>query len=206
MTAQTSSSNAPLTDSATMSIRHFSSPAFANGHISFALARKDDVNPNQYMLVLARGYGMAETRRGATLNATTSSGVGDAPSLSSSGHPLIWFDADWEHEAGDPDFPEGGLLNALLAAEPPVVRTTGRTRPMMSKRSEERVAQEVEILLGEDELAHVCCYCGEPELLDVDRWKLSNDDVTRPMYCCSECSKQNAFRKKLTWALRRLRD
>lgn len=172
--------------SATMPICDFSSPAFANGHIYFALARKDDTNRNQYMLALARGYGMAATRKGATLNSSTSSA--DAPALSSSGHPLIWFDADWELDPNESTFPEGGLLDALLAAEPPVIRATGRTRTQHTKRGGEREIPQVEILLGEDELAHVCSYCGDVELPEGDRWQRRNDDASNPAYCCTKVS------------------
>ncbi|KAH9836069.1 uncharacterized protein C8Q71DRAFT_868116 [Rhodofomes roseus] len=175
-----------------MPIRDFSTPAFASGGVRLALARRDDVNRNQYMLVLATGYGMAETRKGATLNCTTSSSAANAPALSPAGHPLIWFDANWDREPGDSTFPEGGLLNSLLAAEPPVVRLTGRGRTAADKlKGGERVAQEVEILLDEDELAHVCCYCGEPELVDGERWKLCNDTASQPAYCCPTDNRQS---------------
>ena len=171
-----------------MPIRDFSSPAFANGHIYFAIARKDDANRNQYMLVLARGHGMAVTRKGATLNSSTSSAAAEAPTLSSSGHPLIWFDADWERDPSAPLFPEGGLLNALLAAEPPVIRTTGRSRTQRTKKGEGHEAPEVEILLGEDELAHICCYCGDVELLEGDRWQRCNNSTSAPAYGCTKVS------------------
>ncbi|EPS94138.1 hypothetical protein FOMPIDRAFT_157994 [Fomitopsis schrenkii] len=184
-----------------MPIRDFSSPAFANGYILFALARKDDTNRNQYMLVLARGYGMAATRKGATLNSSTPSA--DAPALSSAGHPLIWFDADWERDPSDATLPEGGLLNALLAAEPPVIRTTGRTRTQSTNKRGEREVQEIEILLGEDELAHICYYCGDVELLEGDRWQRRNDNAANPAYCCTTCSGQSALRRTWNTALRR---
>lgn len=180
-----------------MPIREFSSPAFANGRIYFTLARKDDTNRNQYMLVLARGYGMAATRKGATLNSSTPSS--DAHVLSPTGNPLIWFDADWERDPSDATFPEGGLLNALLAAEPAVIQTTGRTRGQSTKKGGEREVPEVEILLGEDELAHICYYCGDVELPQADRWQRRDDDANTPIYCCPTVSLcLSTFSERLT--------
>lgn len=123
----------------------------------FSFARKDAINRNQYMLVLALPYGMAYDRRVATLNRSTTEV--DVPTLSPSNHPIILFDC-----AFNPNKDPRGFLGALLQAEPPVVRLTGNSRKMQTKLGAAKLVPKVEILMNEDDLAHMCCYCGYIEL------------------------------------------
>jgi hypothetical protein len=48
--------------------------------------------------------------------------------------------------------PPRGMLSAMLATEPPVIKKPGRTQPMRGRDGEEREpgALEVELLLSED--------------------------------------------------------
>ncbi|KAH9910630.1 uncharacterized protein B0H18DRAFT_443126 [Fomitopsis serialis] len=167
-----------------MPILSFVTPAYAKGGLCFALARKDSLNRNQYMLVFARPYGMAYDRRGPTLNCAASSNEADAPGLSSSGHPMICFDCDIDLNPLRPE--PKGMLNALLQAEPPVIRPTGRTRKMVDKSGGVELVHEVEILVDEDGLSHRC-----------------NKDSTRPQYLCPTCEEQSRLTRAFRWVLRR---
>ncbi|KAH9914028.1 uncharacterized protein B0H18DRAFT_151886 [Fomitopsis serialis] len=96
-----------------------------------------------------------------------------------------------------------GMLNALLQAEPPVIRPTGRTRKMVDKSGGVELAHEVEILVDEDGLSHVCCYCGQPEFIEPCRFKRCNKDSTRPQYLCPTCEEQSRLTRAFRWVLRR---
>ncbi|KAH9914006.1 uncharacterized protein B0H18DRAFT_1125869 [Fomitopsis serialis] len=185
-----------------MPILHFRMPAYARGLLVFALARKDSLNRNQYMLVLAEPYGMADDRRVATLNCSTSANEADAPASSPSEHPVIWFDCDVDRDPLVTE-PKGGVYNAMLQADPPVIRPTGRTRKMVAEPGGVQVAHEVEILPGEDELSHMCCYCGQSELLGPTRFKRCDRDTARPQYWCSTCEHQSTLTRLFSWAVRR---
>ncbi|KZT68260.1 hypothetical protein DAEQUDRAFT_336989 [Daedalea quercina L-15889] len=179
-------------------LRAFTTPAY--GVLRFALARKDSTNRNQYMLVFAEPYGMACDRRVATLNEFTSAREADAPTLSASGHPLIWFDCTMDLNPKNQD----GILHALLQVEPPVIRLTGRTRKVPTESGDVQLVREVEILLGEDDLAHVCYYCGNPEFFEpYHRYKRCNSNPAPPRYICPPCEDQFKVTRNLRWALRR---
>ncbi|KAH9832339.1 uncharacterized protein C8Q71DRAFT_714513 [Rhodofomes roseus] len=170
-------------------LREFQVPALANLH--FAIARKDHINRSQYMLVCARPYGMAYDQRIVTLNESTS--ADEAPILCGpSGHPLIWFDCP--DDLGTSQRVPGGLLYALLEARPTVLRLTGRTRKVFTDAGGLHPVREVEILLREEELARMCCYCGQPEYINgcdpvpypsSNRFTRCGNDPTKPQYLCS---------------------
>jgi hypothetical protein len=136
----------------------FYAPLYGTSSLEYAIARK---NPNTYVLVFARAYGMASSRYVAILNASTP----DTPALplSTSGKPLIWIDADIDRDSRNLG-PGGGVITSLLAAETPVVRLTGRTRGMHMPEGGLRNVPEVELLLNADELAQICRDCGAIEL------------------------------------------
>lgn len=132
----------------------FTSPALSNGGLEFSLARK---HPNKYLAVYARAYGMAATREWSILNFTT---PGSERLFSSpQNRPCIWLDTELDRDERNLG-PAGGMLAAMLAAEPPVVKATGRTKMIHAALGGEREAHEIEILVQEDDLARFCYYCG----------------------------------------------
>jgi hypothetical protein len=150
----------------------------------------------KYQLVYAPAYGMASSREVAILNHTTPEDA--ALSLSANGRPLFWLDSDWDRENEPSISAPRGMHSLVLAAMPPVIVKTGRTRPMRERNGEEREAVEVELLLSEDQLSHQCWSCGHYET-DVDimwarmpRW-FGEDDES--LYCCARVSatELNAF-------------
>jgi hypothetical protein len=163
----------------------FTSPDLAQGGLSYAIARK---SPNTYLLVFARAYGMAASRIVAVLNASTPRS-NRAPTLpvSSSGKPLLWLDADLDRQNLGL---EGGMLKALLAAEPSVIVATGRTRGMYMAEGGLWETSEVEILLSEDELARVCWYCEaietETDVKEGDRFVPCGGEGYETTYMCSQ--------------------
>ena len=78
---------------------------------------------------------------------------------SGSKHPLLWISPPSR------GFPNDDLLRILLAAESPVIRTTGRTKEIIlsagdiEAQNQIHVQPEVEILLDEEDLARVCYFC-----------------------------------------------
>lgn len=132
----------------------FTSPALSNGGLEFSLARK---HPNKYLAVYARAYGMAATREWSILNFTTPGS--ERLSSSPQNRPCIWLDTELDRDERNLG-PAGGMLAAMLAAEPPVVKATGRTKTIHAALGGEREAHEVEILVQEDDLARFCYYCG----------------------------------------------
>lgn len=42
----------------------------------------------------------------------------------------------------------------------------------------------MEILMGEDDLARVCCYCGNAEFVEPMRYTKCNGDPAQPQYMC----------------------
>ncbi|KZT68251.1 hypothetical protein DAEQUDRAFT_812220 [Daedalea quercina L-15889] len=187
------------------SVTTFTTPGFSNGGgLPMAIARNGDINPNQYIVISPYSFDMGSGRRLSTLNCSTT--LKDTPRLSSSGKPLIWFDADidnnprWNHMA------EGGMLNALLDADPPVVRPTGEIRAICLEGGGKRLESQVEILFEEGELARICCHCGEIELLEICRFERCGGDARRPLYMCFNCAKMSAFRRNVAWAMRQIFD
>lgn len=152
----------------------FTSDNVAKGGFELAIARR---SPGTYLLILARAYGMAETRVYAVLNSSTPSST--VPASSPTGHPLIWLDTDLDRDPRHLGPPEG-VLAALMAADSQVVRPTGRVQRMHGKEGGERDAHEVELMLEEDQLARCCWYCNILET-DVDA-----RDNTRLQRCSGE--------------------
>lgn len=154
----------------------------------WAIARKND---SQYWFVLATPPGLIYDRKVAHLNYSTPSEP-HPPPLSLKGRPYFWFDSSWDRgvTAGPP------LLSTLLSAEPrPPLRLTGSTQKMSIEGTlgGDREAVEVELLLSEDELCHVCYYCGKFE----DMWEARDHYYTRnggkgymSTYSCGSVSKQ----------------
>ena len=103
----------------------FYSSNLMNDVSQFGIARK---TPNVFLLILARGYGMAETRIWAILNVST--GSVSPLALSEKGRPLIWLDSSLDrHDPINVIAPEETLVaSGLLAAESPIIRPTGRTQ------------------------------------------------------------------------------
>ncbi|EPS94156.1 hypothetical protein FOMPIDRAFT_1134853 [Fomitopsis schrenkii] len=167
-----------------MPILDFTTPVYCKDSFEYAIARKAEPNPNQYMLIFSRAYGMAATRNLATLNYSTTARAIEAPKLSPAGRPLIWIDSDIDRIPGSLGPASGDMLSALLQASRPLIRPTGRTRMMIAQPGGARIAHEVEILLEEDELAHMCGYCGCPELAEPDRFKRYGGSDARPEYIC----------------------
>jgi hypothetical protein len=161
----------------------FRCPILGSDAFEFAIARQ---SPSTYLVVFARAYGMAAGRQVATLNVSTPQSSNSAR-FSSSGKPLIWIDSDLDRHSPSLG-PEGGVLKALLAAEPPVVRATGRVRGMHMPEGGLRDAAEVEVLLAGDDMARVCWYCSDVELesdvQDGRRFPVSGGEGYEATYMC----------------------
>jgi hypothetical protein len=163
----------------------FSSPNLFRGRLDFALSRN---SYNQYALVYTRAYGMAERMEAAFLNFTTP--LSERLELSAENRPLIWLDSDIDRtDYGPPD----GMLVALLAANPTVIKATGRTKMMHDSKGVEREASEVEILLNEEDLSHICYYCGEMEFDSGPRLRMErcSGQGYHSLYWCGPVSLQN---------------
>ena len=169
---------------ATMPVLVFTTPAYCQGGLEFAIARKAPPNPHQYMIVFSRAYGMAASSKVATLNCSTTARAIDEPKLSSEGRPLLWLDSDMDHSSWSISPPGIDTLSALLHATPPVIRATGRTRMMIAQPGGAKDAREVELLLEEDELSRMCRYCGCTELAEAHRFRRCGGDDVRPEYVC----------------------
>ncbi|KAK7055218.1 hypothetical protein R3P38DRAFT_3385341 [Favolaschia claudopus] len=165
----------------------FSSPGILKGAFDAALARDGP----KWLLVTPKGNGFLETRHLAHLNHSTTptSSNSSSNSTSAEGRPCFWFDSDWDRKP----HPWSDLLAALLSIEPkPPLRRTGRTQNMSMPAEEggEREAVEVEVLLDEEELCHVCFYCGD---LDTNRVgeapfaKVAGKGYAST-YACSDCA------------------
>lgn len=153
----------------------FDAPALVPG-VDFGIARSPR---GRYAVVFAKGNGMLESRRFSALHAE------DAAELSADGRPLIWFDAAIDRDPRNLG-PPGGTLAALLAATPPVIRLTGRTRGE---------TREVEILLAEDELARVCGSCWAVEAKSEERrWQRHQGAGCESLYWCELCANSNLRR------------
>jgi hypothetical protein len=151
----------------------------------YALSREK----NKYQLVYATANGMASSREVAILNHTTPEDA--ALTLSANGHPLLWFDSNWDRNNAPNMVAPRGMLSAVLAAEPPVIRKTGRTQPMHGRDGEEREAVEVELLLSEDQLSYRCWSCGHYETeTDVQSGRMTrwHGEGYESLYCCEQVS------------------
>ncbi|EIN08879.1 hypothetical protein PUNSTDRAFT_143573, partial [Punctularia strigosozonata HHB-11173 SS5] len=117
----------------------------------FALARKSHIDPFQYVLVSTWGPSAFEVCYVTTLNSTSPA------ELSPHGKPLLWVVPDIEMT---PSRVPGGTLDALLAInyKRPPLRLTGGMR--LDARAPGGRALQAEVLLEEDALLRVCCYCG----------------------------------------------
>ncbi|KDR73037.1 hypothetical protein GALMADRAFT_228722 [Galerina marginata CBS 339.88] len=171
----------------------FTSPQLSSGSLQYALARKPN---NQLVLIFARAYGMLETRESAILNFTTPHS--QKPQLSAENRLLIWLDSDVDRDDREFVKPPGGMLAALLAADPPIISTTGRTKMMSSAEGREREAVEVELMMSVDDLARICYYCHAIET-DVDareaRFQVCGGDGFETQYCCNSCSTSSGIRR-----------
>jgi hypothetical protein len=166
----------------------FTSPNIVGGRLGHALARKPY---NQYTLIFTAGYGMAASRESAILNSTTP--YSEKLETSAENRPLIWLDADVDRDERNLG-PPGGMLKALLAAEPPVIRPTGRTKVIYASEGGEREVSEVEVLLSEEDLARVCFYCGAMETLSDDRFESCGGQAHESLYWCAPVSMINNSR------------
>ena len=83
-------------------------------------------------------------------------------------HPFLWFSLPPQAVS---EFGNDKLLHILLAAEPPVIQTTGRTKESslsagdLEAQNQVQVLPEVEILLDEEDLARVCYFCFGTEIV-----------------------------------------
>ncbi|KAJ6493807.1 hypothetical protein DFH09DRAFT_946932 [Mycena vulgaris] len=121
---------------------------------------------NHYYLAFSRGYyGHCPTRFEGDFNRTT---AGEEPHCLPNGNPYIWLEppVTWGSESGREALER--LISQLLEAQPrPPIRLTGRRRSI--PRTDDGVqrlggeAVEIVIMLSEDELAHCCYYCAQPE-------------------------------------------
>ena len=178
----------------------FESPGIFKGSRDFALARSGNTNPNHYLVVHSMGSGFfysREERRYSILNLSTGRGAAEVPRLSENGRPLIWFDAEIDRP-GSVYGPNHDMLSVLQAASIPLLRVTGRTRTK-SENGVEREEKEVEILLGEDELARICCYCGIIEYkTDTERFEKCSGEGYQSLYWCEQCAKDSPRRWRLS--------
>jgi hypothetical protein len=126
--------------------------------LEFILTRTAD---NTYALSFGRAYGMAASRRWAGLNSTTS--PSEPLILSTDKRPCIWVDSSLDRDPRNLG-PKGGVIATLLSCTPPVFRLTGEKKNMYAKEGGWREAQQVEILLKEEHIAHSCHCCGNSEL------------------------------------------
>ncbi|EIN08901.1 hypothetical protein PUNSTDRAFT_143588 [Punctularia strigosozonata HHB-11173 SS5] len=162
----------------------------------FALARRADVNPAQYALVTTTGPDLPAVRYIATLNDSSSVG---AASYSEEDRPLLWIEPDVE--ATRSQVP-GSTLDVLLNEENPPFRLTGRTR----RNGRDDVIREVELILNEDMLLRVCCYCGS---LENGYWPLSDrmekyrGDGYLSRYWCYECARKTVVGRALATLARK---
>lgn len=142
----------------------FRSPLFS--HLECALAR-NPYQANQYLFVLARRYGMAVGTKICVINDSTRPWRKLQYSPGSK-HPFLWFSLPTAASALRND---NLLLHVLLAAEPPGIQTTGRTKEFslsagdLEAQNQVQVLPEVEILLDEEDLARVCYFCFGTEIL-----------------------------------------
>ncbi|KAF8903923.1 hypothetical protein CPB84DRAFT_1773713 [Gymnopilus junonius] len=157
----------------------FTSPKILGGHFEYSIARKPN---NQYLLIFGRAYGMVDTREVAILNYTTQRS--EKIQLSADNHPLIWLDSDVDRDERDFVRTPGGMLAALEAAEPPIIRPTGRVRKMRAEKGGEREAAEVEILLSEEDLGRICYYCRMMETVSDDRLERCGGEGHESVYRC----------------------
>jgi hypothetical protein len=147
----------------------FRSPHFA--HLECALAR-NPYQANQYICVFALRYGMALGREICVINDSTRPWQKLQYSPGSK-HPFLWFSPP---TAASKFRNDNLLLHGLLAAEPPVIQTTGRTKESslsagdLGAQNQVQVLPEVEILLDEEDLARVCYFCFGTEIVyDTER-------------------------------------
>jgi hypothetical protein len=150
--------------------------------ITFILTRSET---NKYKLLFGRAYGMAETREWAVLNSSTPGA--DPLVLSTENRPCIWIDSDFDRDARNIG-PRGGTVAVLMTCDPPVFKVTGRTKQMYATEGGWREAQEVEILLKEEELAHSCYYCGRTEYPIEDHYEKCAGENYSSFYWCPEVS------------------
>jgi len=133
------------------------------------------------------------------LNCTTP--PSDKLGLSAEKRPFIWLDSDIDRDERNLG-PPGGMLSALLAADPPVIKATGRMEMMHSSEGGLREASEVEILLSEEDLGRVCFYCGTIEVVWDDRFKQCGGQGYDSLYWCDQCSKKSTISRVASSALK----
>ncbi|KAJ7135494.1 hypothetical protein C8R43DRAFT_1021272 [Mycena crocata] len=167
----------------------FSSPRILKGAFDATLAH----DGSKWLLVTPKGNGFLETRQLAHLNHSTA--PSDAITSSDAGRPCFWFDSDWDRRPQ----PWSDLLSALLTIEPkPPIQRTGRTQKMSAEMGGEREAVEVEMMLAEEELCKVCCYCGSFEIdrLGEEKYsKVAGSEFTST-YSCHACNALSSKEKK----------
>jgi hypothetical protein len=159
--SNTASSDMPVKPAANSSprIAVFRMPSAASFGIELALHRRR----NRWYVVLPRAYGMAESRWWADLNHPRPT---DPPSTGPpTSHPHLhhrfWFNSNHV------------TLDDILKAEPPVLKVTGisRMEKAATVGSDTDVtveANQVEVLISEDELCRRCAFCG--------LWEVSNSN------------------------------
>jgi hypothetical protein len=171
----------------------FQSPLFA--HLECALAR-NPYQANQYLFILARRYGMAEGTEICVINDSTRPWQKLQYSQGSK-HPFLWFSLPPPAASA---FRHDKLLHILLAAEPPVIQTTGRCKEFslsagdLEAQNQVQVLPEVEILLDEEDLARVCCFCFRTEIVfDTERGSRFERLGYGSLYQCMNVSKMTCL-------------
>ncbi|EIN03359.1 hypothetical protein PUNSTDRAFT_139625 [Punctularia strigosozonata HHB-11173 SS5] len=141
---------------------YYVGPAKFTNPLPFALTRRGDTDPGQYVLVLAAGSYIPGARYLAILNSTSPA------ELSQDGRPLLWVVPEVEMT---PSQMPGSTLDELLAItyQSPPLRLTGGMR--LDARAARGRALQAELLLKEDELLRVCCHCGS---LENGNWVISD--------------------------------
>ncbi|EIN08871.1 hypothetical protein PUNSTDRAFT_52337 [Punctularia strigosozonata HHB-11173 SS5] len=166
--------------------------------IPFAVARKADTDLAQYALVTATGPDVPAVRYLTTLNSTSPA------ELSPDGKPVLWVVPDVEPTQSQAP---GSTLDALLAQpwENPPLQLMGGTRS--DAGTSYGRALQAELLLEEDALLRVCCYCGSMENANwplSDRYERCDGSGYTSLYWCSKCAGKTFFGRALTSLGRRV--
>ncbi|EIN08880.1 hypothetical protein PUNSTDRAFT_134054 [Punctularia strigosozonata HHB-11173 SS5] len=162
----------------------------------FALARKSHIDSAQYMFVSTWGSDLFDVCYITTLNSTARAEV------SQDGKPLLWVVPDVEMT---PSQVPGSTLDALINIDykRPPLRLTGGMR--LDPRAAEGRALQAEVLLDEDALLRVCCYCGRVERANhADHFERCGGSGYNSLYWCPECSRRTFMGRALLLLARKL--
>lgn len=141
----------------------------------------------RWYIVYPRAHGMAEGwKLHAALNHPQESDSPPSSRPSSSRNPRFWLREQQRSQGSN-----AITLDDLLAAEPPIIKSTGIKRPIKLPKAEPvespaTMESLVEVLLKEEQLCQRCVYCGSWEYSyqgEVKYQKVGEGD-DGPLYWC----------------------